>query len=94
MSPIPETAPAATMSIPHWGKTTMFPALRPFDLLEINGDEISGSYTEKHRQLMELFSGTEKLSPVELRMTYSKDEVMGIFDEWVTGENAEGLVIL
>ena len=33
------------------------------------------------------------VSPVELRMAYSKDEVRGIFDEWVTGENAEGLVI-
>ena len=67
--------------------------LAPFDLLELNGEEFFGSYTEKHRQLTELFSGTERVSPVELRMAYSKDEVKEIFDEWVTGENAEGLVI-
>ena len=67
--------------------------LAPFDLLELNGEEISGNYPEKHHQLMELFSGAERVSPVELRMAHSKDEVKEIFDEWVTGENAEGLVI-
>ena len=67
--------------------------LAPFDLLELNGEEITASYPEKHQTLMELFAGTEKISPVELRMAYSKDEVQEIFDEWVTGENAEGLVI-
>ncbi len=67
--------------------------LAPFDLLELNGEEISGSYPEKHHRLKELFSGAEMVAPVELRMAYSKDEVSEIFDEWVTGENAEGLVI-
>lgn len=67
--------------------------LAPFDLLELNGGEVSGSYQELHQQLTELFSGAEMVAPVELRMAYSKDEVSGIFDEWVTGENAEGLVI-
>lgn len=67
--------------------------LAPFDLLELNGGEVSGSYQELHQQLTELFSGAEMVAPVELRMAYSKDEVSEIFDEWVTGENAEGLVI-
>lgn len=67
--------------------------LAPFDLLECNGEPYKAAhYKETHQELRRLFSG-EMIRPVEMRTAQSKEEVETIFDEWVTDEGAEGLVV-
>ncbi len=67
--------------------------LAPFDLLECSGEPYkSAHYKETHQELCRLFSG-EMIRPVEMRNAQSKEEVEAIFDEWVVGEGAEGLVV-
>ena len=67
--------------------------LAPFDLLESSGKPYkSAHYKEIHHELSRLFSG-EMIRPVEMRNAQSKEEVETIFDEWVTDEGAEGLVV-
>ena len=68
--------------------------LAPFDLLELDGEEVTAShYQEIHRQLSALFGNSAHITPVEMRVVNSKEEVMEIFEEWVGAENAEGLVV-
>ena len=69
-------------------------ALAPFDLLELDGNEFKADhYRETHRRLTELFGDSAKVKPVEMRLAQGKAEVSEIFAEWVSGENAEGLVV-
>lgn len=68
--------------------------LAPFDLLELDGEEVTAShYQEVHQQLSALFGSSAHITPVEMRVVNSKEEVMEIFEEWVGVENAEGLVV-
>lgn len=67
--------------------------LAPFDLLEIDGEQWKAKhYKETHAKLCELF-GSDKVRPVEMRSAKSIDEVNAIYDEWVTEQGAEGLVV-
>lgn len=75
-------------------------ALAPFDIVELNGEKWQAEhYADTHNKLCSLFNGQltidngQLVQPVQMRNASSKDEVQEIFDEWVGGEGAEGLVV-
>ncbi len=66
--------------------------ISPFDLIMVNEDDYTHkNFKEKYKKLSEIFDSDIK--PVELIETDSIKEVKNIYDKWVLGENAEGLVI-
>ena len=68
-------------------------ALAPFDIIELDGDAWKAEhYNDTHNKLCTIFQN-EQVKPVEMRNAASKEEVQEIYDEWVVGEGAEGLVI-
>ena len=76
-------------------------ALAPFDIVELDGETWKAEhYSETHSKLSSIFGplpasplGEELVRPVQMRNASSKDEVQEIYDEWVGGEGAEGLVV-
>ena len=67
--------------------------LAPFDIVELDGVQWQPEhYSETHKKLCSFFQ-EEAVRPVEMRSATSADEVKEIYDEWVLGEGAEGLVI-
>ena len=67
--------------------------LAPFDIVEIDNTPWQAAhYSETHARLCEIFTD-EAVRPVEMRMAAGVDEVQAIYDEWVGGEGAEGLVV-
>ena len=68
-------------------------ALAPFDIVELDGEKWHAEhYSDTHNKLCTIFQN-EQVKPVQMRNASSKDEVQEIFDEWVGGEGAEGLVV-
>jgi hypothetical protein len=68
-------------------------ALAPFDIIELDDDAWKAEhYSDTHNKLCTIFQN-EQVKPVEMRNAASKDEVQEIYDEWVVGEGAEGLVV-
>lgn len=68
-------------------------SLAPFDIVELDGVPFQRNhYKEVHERLSEIFTSAQS-SPVEMRMADSVQSVKTIFDEWVTEEGAEGLVV-
>ena len=68
-------------------------ALAPFDIVELDGEKWQAEhYADTHNKLCTIFQN-EQVKPVQMRNAASKDEVQEIFDEWVGGEGAEGLVV-
>jgi hypothetical protein len=68
-------------------------ALAPFDIVELDGEKWQAEhYANTHNKLCTIFQN-EQVKPVQMRNASSKDEVQEIFDEWVGGEGAEGLVV-
>ena len=67
--------------------------LAPFDIVELDGNPWKAEhYSETHNKLCTIFSD-EKVKPVQMRNASNHDEVQEIYDEWVVGEGAEGLVV-
>ena len=67
--------------------------LAPFDIIELDGNPWKAEhYNETHNKLCTIFSD-EKVKPVQMRNVSNHDEVQEIYDEWVVGEGAEGLVV-
>ena len=68
-------------------------ALAPFDIIELDGEAWKAEhYADTHNKLCTIFQN-EQVKPVQNRNASSKDEVQEIYDEWVGGEGAEGLVV-
>ena len=68
-------------------------ALAPFDIVELDGQPWKAEhYGETHNKLCVLFPD-ELVRPVQMRNASSAQEVQDIYDEWVVGEGAEGLVV-
>ena len=74
--------------------------LAPFDIIELDGNPWKAEhYSETHNKLCSLFNGQltmdngKLVSPVQMRNASNDDEVQEIYDEWVVGEGAEGLVV-
>lgn len=68
-------------------------ALAPFDIVELDGSEWKAEhYADTHNRLCTIFQ-EDPVKPVPMRSASSLDEVQAIYDEWVIGEGAEGLVV-
>ncbi len=73
--------------------------LAPFDIIELDGNPWKAEhYNETHNKLCSLFKSQTsnlkpQISPVQMRNASNHDEVQEIYDEWVVGEGAEGLVV-
>jgi hypothetical protein len=68
-------------------------ALAPFDIVELDEEKWHAEhYADTHNKLCTIFQN-EQVKPVQMRNASSKDVVQEIFDEWVGGEGAEGLVV-
>ena len=68
-------------------------ALAPFDIVELDGEKWQAEhYADTHNKLCTIFN-SQLVQPVQMRNASSIDEVKEIFDEWVDGEGAEGLVV-
>ena len=68
-------------------------ALAPFDIVELDSKEWNDAhYDEIHQRLCDIFQN-ENVLPVDMRKVDSTDEVKAIYEEWVEGEGAEGLVV-
>jgi len=68
-------------------------ALAPFDIIELDGETWKAEhYADTHNKLCTIFNG-QLVQPVEMRNASSNDEVQHIYEEWVEGEGAEGLVV-
>ena len=67
--------------------------LAPFDIIELDGNPWKAEhYSETHNKLCTIFT-VDMVKPVQMRNASNDDEVQEIYDEWVVGEGAEGLVI-
>ena len=67
--------------------------LAPFDIVELDGEDWNGEHYDKtHQRLCDIFQ-KEMVRPVDMRIAESTDEVKAIYEEWVEGEGAEGLVV-
>ena len=64
-----------------------------FDVVEIDGESFKGvPYKTRYAKLAELFKD-DAVRPVEMRTASSEHEVEEIYEEWVGGEGAEGIVV-
>ena len=67
--------------------------LAPFDIVSVNGESWQGKpYSEIYDHLSSLFKA-DACCPVQMMKAASLDDVQAIYDEWVEGDGAEGLVI-
>lgn len=67
--------------------------LAPFDIIDIEGEPfVAEHYKQKFAKLNELFKG-ELVRPVDGKCVSSKAEVVNVFNEWVTEQGSEGLVV-
>ena len=67
--------------------------LAPFDIVEIDGEPFkTAHYKNCHAKLVEVFKD-EDVRPVEMKTATSDEEVQSVYDEWVVGEDSEGLVV-
>ena len=68
-------------------------ALAPFDIIDLDGEAWKAEhYAYTHNKLCTIFQN-EQVKPVQMRNASSNDEVQQIYEEWVEGEGAEGLVV-
>ena len=75
-------------------------ALAPFDIVELDGEKWHAEhYADTHNKLCTIFNSqssnlkSQIVKPVQMRNASSNDEVKEIYEEWVEGEGAEGLVV-
>ena len=67
--------------------------LAVFDVVAIDGESFKGvPYKTRYAKLAELFKD-DAARPVEMRTVSSEHEVEEIYEEWVVGEGAEGIVV-
>ena len=67
--------------------------ISPFDVLDLDGDEYAeNDYEKTIEKLTELFSNNDAINPVEFQST-SSSGVKEIYEEIVTNNGAEGLVV-
>lgn len=67
--------------------------LAPFDIISLDGADFHADhYKDTHARLLELFAG-DLVAPVAGKAAAGRDEVAAIYDEWVAGGGAEGLVV-
>jgi len=64
-----------------------------FDLIELNGETAEGPFADKFETLQKSFSDGQLVFPVEHQHADSSRSIALIFQQWVEGEGAEGIVV-
>ncbi len=68
-------------------------AFAVFDLVEVDGAPPAPRYGEVLSQIEKLFAQGTLITPVETHVLNSHEEIEALFDRWVGGEGAEGVVV-
>ena len=63
-----------------------------FDVIEIDGQRPSEHYADAFQTIESLFAKSKLIEPVETRTVSTVEAIRGLFEEWVEGQGAEGLV--
>lgn len=63
-----------------------------FDLIDIDGEPVTAEYADTWQKITGIFAGGDTISPVETVIVDKGKEVSDYFEQWVVGEDAEGLV--
>jgi hypothetical protein len=64
-----------------------------FDILEIDGKPAPTAYAEVFKKIDGICKSGKRIHPVETVRTRTIDDVMQLFEKWVGGEAAEGVVV-
>lgn len=64
-----------------------------FDLISLDGKLLDDAFEERWRHIERIFSGGQAAHPVESFRVADAEAVHGLFEKWVEGEGAEGLVV-
>jgi ATP-dependent DNA ligase len=68
--------------------------IAPFDIISIGGKDWKAKhYGETHKKLVSLFGASGSCAPVKAEKAPSKEGVKDLFEQWVTKESGEGLVV-
>ena len=67
--------------------------LAVFDILEIDGKPAPAAYADVWKKIETVFKAGQKIHPVETVRAKTIDDVMKLFQKWVEGEGAEGIVV-
>ena len=67
--------------------------LAVFDLVSIDDELVAQPYAETYQMLTKAFGNGKLISPVETEIIKGHKAVESKFDQWVTEENEEGLVV-
>ena len=65
----------------------------PFDIIEIDGEPPTEQYGNTFQTLESIFAKSKMNIPVETRVLNDLADITKVFEEWVEGEDAEGLVL-
>ena len=65
----------------------------PFDIIELDGEPPSEQYASTYQTLESIFADSKMNVPVETRILGDDKAIKNLFEEWVEGEDAEGLVL-
>ena len=67
--------------------------LAPFDIVSLDGQSFYDvPFKETYKALTSIFKADE-VCPVQMMLASSLDDVVAIYDEWVEGDGAEGIVV-
>jgi hypothetical protein len=64
-----------------------------FDILDVDEKPAPNKYADVYKKIESVFKGGSKIHPVETSKAKTVDDVMKLFEKWVDGEGAEGLVV-
>ena len=64
-----------------------------FDVISIDGEQPSDSFPSTFQTIESIFSGGDRVHVVETQVLSDTASIEKLFEEWVEGEDAEGLVV-
>ena len=64
-----------------------------FDIVSINDEPVAQPYNETWKQIESVFAKGEQIHPVETEILKGPRSIETLFNQWVTDEGAEGLVV-
>ncbi|MFO0939220.1 MAG: hypothetical protein U0930_00490 [Pirellulales bacterium] len=65
----------------------------PFDIIEIDGQSAGSHYADSFQTLESLFGKTTLVQPVPTEVVRDTASIVRLFEQWVEGEDAEGIVV-
>jgi hypothetical protein len=64
-----------------------------FDILDIDNQPAPAAYADVYRKIESIFKSGKRIHPVETVRAKTYEDVQKLFEKWVDGEGAEGLVV-